>query len=141
MPPLSKVRVNRYAFRRMLRGPGGPAERIAMPVARRTERYAKLFAPRDTGKLSRNIRMWVHPRARRGYTVRIGNTKAVPYAHYQHEGTRAHGPVRAKAMRFKPKGSSRYVYATWVRGVRSDPYLVDALEAASPWPVRKLTAR
>lgn len=39
------------------------------------------------------------------------------YTMYQEMGTRAHGPVRAKALRFKPKGSSKVVFAQRVRGI------------------------
>lgn len=41
------------------------------------------------------------------------------YAKYLEHGTRGHGPVRAKVLRFKPKGSSTFVFAKWVRGVRA----------------------
>ena len=41
----------------------------------------------------------------------------VGYAKFQDLGTRAHGPKRRKFMRFQPKGSSKWVFAKWVRGV------------------------
>lgn len=51
-----------------------------------------------------------------------------PQATYQELGTRAHGPVRAKALRFKPKGSSVFVFAKWVRGVTPGNFMKTAIE-------------
>ncbi|MEU4675304.1 hypothetical protein AB0F91_47085 [Amycolatopsis sp. NPDC023774] len=62
------------------------------------------------------------------------------------------GPIRprnAKFLVFKPKNmgpvraggrGSRggYVFAKQVKGVPPSPYLLRALEANSPWPVRRL---
>jgi len=52
----------------------------------------------------------------------------VPYAIYQHEGVT--GPIvprRAKVLRFKPSGSSTYVFARSVSGFAGVPFLTDAL--------------
>lgn len=48
---------------------------------------------------------------------------------FQEAGTRAHGPVRAKAMRFKPKGSNVFVFAKWVRGVPARHFMRRAKDA------------
>lgn len=53
------------------------------------------------------------------------------YAIYQHEGTRDHGPVRARMLRFKPKGSGVFVFAKRVRGVRPSKFLARALARLS----------
>lgn len=55
-----------------------------------------------------------------------------PYTRYQEHGTQGHGPVRAKALRFRPKGSSTFVFAKWVRGVRPAHFMRDALAALRP---------
>lgn len=52
-----------------------------------------------------------------------------PYTSYQEFGTRAHGPVRAKYMRFKPKGSNTFVFAKWVRGVKPGNFFRDAMRS------------
>lgn len=56
----------------------------------------------------------------------------VSYAKYQEFGTRAHGPVRAKYLKFKPKGSSSFVFAKWVRGVRPARFAQNALDMMRP---------
>ena len=50
------------------------------------------------------------------------------YTKYQEFGTRAHGPVKAKALRFRPKGSGSFVYAKWVRGVTGAHFVQRALD-------------
>lgn len=72
----------------------------------------------DTGKLLNSIT--VQSTVERGTlrpAVIVGSDS--PYAHFLEHGTRGHGPVRAKFLRFKPKGSSNFVFARWVRGVRA----------------------
>lgn len=49
-------------------------------------------------------------------------------AWFQHEGTREHGPRRARILRFKPKGSSGFVFAHRVRGVTASKFLTRALQ-------------
>lgn len=53
------------------------------------------------------------------------------YVVFQEFGTRAHGPVRAKALRFRPKGSQTFVFAKWVRGVTPGNFMRDAARALS----------
>lgn len=68
-------------------------------------------------------------------TARIGSPlrKAV-WIHY---GTGIYGPrhtritpKRAQFLRFKPRGSRRYIYVRSVKGMRANPFLKDALSAA-----------
>jgi hypothetical protein len=47
-----------------------------------------------------------------------------------HQGHKAIYPVRAKALRFRPKGSRTWVFAKRTRAVKGVPYLRDALPAA-----------
>lgn len=65
-----------------------------------------------------------------GTLARYSVSSTAFYARFQEEGTRAHGPVRAKFLRFKPKGSSTYVFAKWVRGVKPGYFMRDAARAA-----------
>lgn len=70
-----------------------------------------------------------------GRTQKVGSHSGVTYevvfpgdvAWYQHEGTRDHGPVRARLLRFKPKGSGVFVFARRVRGVTPSKFLTKAL--------------
>lgn len=70
--------------------------------------------------------------------VRVGSRTVLTigtqakYAHYQEWGTRAHGPVRAKFLRFTPKGGSRVVFAKWVRGVTPARFAKNTLDAVRP---------
>lgn len=54
------------------------------------------------------------------------------YVKFPEFGTRAHGPVKAKALRFKPKGSKTFVFATWVRGVRPYGFMKQTLDEMRP---------
>lgn len=62
----------------------------------------------DTGKLLESIT--IQDRTRGQFAnYRVGPT--VDYAEYVEEGRGPVYPVKAKALRFKPKGSSKYVFA------------------------------
>lgn len=56
----------------------------------------------------------------------------VPYAKYQEYGTRAHGPVNAKVLRFRPKGAKGFVFAKWVRGVTPAKFAQKTLDEIRP---------
>lgn len=58
-------------------------------------------------------------------------SSGVPYMLYQERGTRAHGPRNAQFMVFTPKGSSRVVFAKWVRGVKAGHFVRDAYRRLS----------
>jgi len=60
--------------------------------------------------------------------VRIGST--VKYAYVHHQGHKPIVPVRAKALRFKPKGSRTFIFRMRVRAVKGNHYLKNALPAA-----------
>ena len=85
------------------------------------ERYVANLRSDDlvnSGKLVNSITTAPVPRGILSPAVAIGSP--LDYVKYPEFGTRAHGPRRAKALRFKPKGSSTFVFTKWVRGVR--PY-------------------
>lgn len=83
----------------------------------------------DTGRMRNSIVARRIRGRRRGVFYEIGSQ--VPYDIYQHEGTQAHGPRRARLMRFKPKGQSAYVFARWVKGVTPSKFLTKALAKLS----------
>ena len=60
----------------------------------------------------------------------IGSPKE--YVKFPEDGTRAHGPVTARALRFQPKGSARVIFAKWVRGVRAYGFMKRALDQLRP---------
>ena len=62
----------------------------------------------------------------------------VNYARFVHDGTGVYGPKhapirprRAKFLRFRPRGSKRWVYARQVKGMRPNRFLLNALPAAA----------
>lgn len=63
---------------------------------------------------------------------RVAVGSSAPHVKYPEFGTRAHGPVKASALRFKPKGSNVFVFAKWVRGVQPYRFMRRALDAMRP---------
>lgn len=135
-------RINQGRLGQILVSPTGPVARDMLRRGLLVEGRAKQLlaggsgrpARIDTGRLRASIttRMVVD----RGVPVaRIGT--GVRYALWVHEGTGIYGPRRtvirprrAKVLRFKPKGSTRFIYRPQVRGMKPNRFLVDALPAA-----------
>jgi hypothetical protein len=88
----------------------------------------------DTGHLRSSIRTQlrsVHPIT----VVRVGTN--VRYARWVHDGTGLYGPRRrlirprrGKVLVFTPRGSTQQVFTRYVRGMRRNEFLRDALSAA-----------
>lgn len=88
----------------------------------------------DTGRLRSSLTTVMVERDG-GLAVLIGTN--VWYARLVHDGTGIYGPrhqmirpKRAKRLRFRPSGQSRYVYARAVRGMEPNRFLSMALRAA-----------
>lgn len=80
----------------------------------------------DTGALVQSIETRRVGSA--GHTVTYEVGSRLDYAIYQHEGVR--GPVlprTAKVLRFKPSGSSKFVFARQTKGFRGIYFLTRAL--------------
>lgn len=113
------------AVGRVLRGPG--IQRDLYRRGKRVEAAAKRFVGVDTGRLRASISTDLV--TRNSYpAVRIGST--VNYAYVHHQGHKPIVPVRAKALRFRPKGSRVWVFAKRVRAVAGTHYLTRALPFA-----------
>lgn len=102
--------------------------RVGERITRGTANQARVNVPVKTGNLGRSIR------EDQGIFTGVlrwqgGVTAHAPYAVFVHQGTRAHGPVRAQALRFEIGG--RVIFAKRVRGVKARPFLRNALEAAA----------
>ncbi|AYR02666.1 hypothetical protein J1765_gp29 [Gordonia phage Gaea] len=108
-------------------------------VGRRVQNAARRRAPVDEGTLRNSIEYVVDVRGTRTH-VTIGSP--LPYARYIHEGTGIYGPkgtpivpVTRQALKFQVKGASgrrrggdaKWVFAKSVRGIKPNPFLVDAL--------------
>lgn len=79
----------------------------------------------NTGRMVSSVKATRDTRDRLNPAYIVG--PRVAYAKYQDLGTRGHGPVRAKFLRFKPKGSDKFVYAKWVRGVPAAHFMAKAV--------------
>ena len=79
----------------------------------------------DTGRMRSqiSIRPVSAPGTSQAYSV-AANTE---YATFQDQGTRAHGPSRARFLVFRPKGSRALVFAKKVRGVTAARFMSKAL--------------
>ncbi|TMZ65869.1 HK97 gp10 family phage protein [Klebsiella pneumoniae] len=108
-------------------------------TAARVQREIKRRTPVDTGTTRAGWRIR-YASARNTITATVYN--ASPVATYLHTGTGIFGPrgreivpVRADALRFKPKGSSRYIYRMSSKGYPSSSYIIRGLRAGTNWPV------
>lgn len=125
-----KVKLNRS----VARASALDAARKDLPRrAAKVQREARRLAPKRTGDLRRSIDVLLYETSA-GPVARIGSDSKV--ARWQHEGTGIYGPtgrpirpVRARVLRFKPKGARKFVYAAQVRGVKPTRFLVRALPA------------
>lgn len=100
------------------------AAQITRERARDNLRKAGRF---DTGELDRTIT--IKDATDNPTYPRFAVGSPVKQAVFNEFGTRAHGPVRAKVLRFKPKGSSAYVFAKWVRGISAVRFMRNALKS------------
>lgn len=102
--------------------------RAARRTAARANENVRKSGRVHTGKLSRSFKTRVarssNPLINK---VRIYSTR--PYARFQEKGTRAHGPVRAKFLRFQIRGKGPFIFTKWVRGVKPAHFLRNARKA------------
>ena len=88
----------------------------------------------DTGRLRASINTQLVTRDGQP-AVLVGTN--VRYARWVHDGTGIYGPrgrritpKSHKRLRFRPKGSRKFVYARSVAGMRPNPFMKNALHAA-----------
>lgn len=134
-----RTRLNFSAITAFLYSPAGPIVGRVRELGRQVENAAKRMAPVDRGALRASIGMQITVNGTR-IVARVGT--GLEYALYVHKGTGLYGPRhrlirprRAKALTFKPRSGPR-VFVKFSRGQKPNPFLVKALQAVSPWPVR-----
>jgi hypothetical protein len=136
---VANVRVDMHhgAIFRLLHSPAGPVHRKVSSVLRKAEAIAVATAPVDTGRLKNDRTADVRDEAVR---LRGRLEFQVNYAWYVVKGTGIYGPRRrpitpknAEVLVFRVGG--QVVFARQVKGQKPNPFLVNALKAASPWPV------
>ena len=110
---------------------------VAPIAAEAVERAANVMADRvrgniaqdnlvNSGRLLASIETADAPSAPLFPRKAIGSP--LDYVKYPEYGTRAHGPVKANALKFMPKGGKAFVFATWVRGVRPYGFMQRSLD-------------
>lgn len=141
-----EITIDDAAVDRLLRSPDGDVYRTVRGVVLATRSLAVSFAPVDNGPLRASLRtkMEVSTRTVKGWVY-----SDLEYSLYVHEGTGIYGPrgqpIRPKRgqylvfegrnARTTPRGRGNLVFARQVRGQRPQRFLLEALIAASPWPV------
>lgn len=128
------VRIDGAALERMLRAPEGLVARDLLRRANRVANTARLLCPVDTGRLRGSITAQLVETSV-GPAAVVGTN--VEYAQFVHDGTGMFGPhhtpivpVRAKFLRWQPKGQKEFVYRRSVQGMPGRPFLRDALASA-----------
>lgn len=86
----------------------------------------------NTGKLVNSIQHVAVPSGAGGMFPRYAVGSPLDYVKYPEYGTRAHGPVKAKALRFMPKGGQAFVFTTWVKGVKPYGFMKKTLDEIRP---------
>jgi hypothetical protein len=142
MRMMARHKINQGAINVMFRNPAGGLARDMARRGLKVETAAKRNLAGANGKprrinngILRNTTQ-ARPVTWRGLPAsRIGSP--VRYARLVHDGTGLFGPKKRKitpktkkALRFKPKGSARVIFARSVKGMEANPFLKDALSAA-----------
>jgi hypothetical protein len=140
-------KLNHVEIERILTSPSGPVAKALLVRGYRVQAQARknlgggASGPKriDTGKLRASISVQLKKKSSRTLTVRIGTN--VEYAIWVHDGTGLYGPLHhlitpktKRYLRFKPHNASQFVYAKSVKGMRPNPFLLNALHAAQIGP-------
>jgi hypothetical protein len=120
-------RFDQAAAQRLVRNPAGGVARDIRTRGGRVLAAQRRLVGRDTGQLARDLHVQpLRPPLFPG--VEVGSD--LPQATFHRKGHGVIRPVRAKALRFKPKGSQRFIFVKRVGPVPPNPYLERSLRAA-----------
>lgn len=129
------IQINHAAVRALFTDPHGAVADELLRRGNNVATLAKKYCPVNTGHLRASISAKLVQF--NGQVAVIVGTN-VNYGMYQHEGTGIFGPygtpivpVNASYLRFRPKGSTEFVYAKEVRGTPPTFFLKRALPAAA----------
>lgn len=100
------------------------AARIARARARAAARRKGRI---DTGEMIRSIGYQRRGEPSLQTTYEVGSP--LKYLDWQEDGTKPIVPVRAKVLRFKPKGSGVFIFAMRTRGVPAGHFMKEARNA------------
>jgi hypothetical protein len=128
---MTSVDYHSAAIHDLLHDPAGDVyQKTVGTTVRKTSAIAKATCPVDNGRLkSSHEEDIVDEGARLVGTV----SNPVEYALPVHQGHKEIVPTKAKALAFRVNGV--LVFAQKVKATKGQPWLVNALKTASPWPV------
>ena len=128
---MTSIRYFHGNINRLLHSPAeGVYRNTVGTVTRKTAAIAKVTVPVDTGRLKNGH---VETITDEGVRLRGRVSNPTEYAMSVHQGHKEIVPKQANVLVFRVNG--RLVYAKRVRATKGNPWLVNALKAASPWPV------
>jgi hypothetical protein len=129
MPVKTRVSINNAAVVRIV---APIAERAAYTGAQtlrsRVQSNISSLGRVNTGLMKNSIqvrRASTSAQMKKAYTV----ASKAPYVAYQENGTRAHGPRRARRLVFQIRGRGPVIYAKWVRGVTPGRFFYRAMKS------------
>lgn len=133
------IRLNEAAVRRVVGGAIEAAVQQAADItAARAKRNIQAAGRIDSSAMYREMTTERSSAKSKGDKVVYLVYTPVEYADYQEFGTGLYGPrgayiypTKAKALRFRPKGATAFVFAKRVRGVRPAHFMRDAAKALS----------
>jgi hypothetical protein len=115
------------AAQRLLTAHSGGVGRDMWARGRRVRNAQRRLVGRTSGDLARDLHVqWVPPPHKPG--VEVGSD--LPQAILHAKGHPEIRPVRAKALRFKPKGSKQFIFRMKAKEVPPNRYLQRSLRAA-----------
>jgi hypothetical protein len=120
-------RFDQAAASRLVRTRNGGVARDMRTRGQRVLAAQRRLVGRSSGDLARDLH--VQPLPPPLYPgVEIGSD--LPQATFHRKGHGVIRPVRAKALRFKPKGSQRFIFVKRVGPVKGNPFQERSLRAA-----------
>lgn len=122
------INLDRAKIKQMLHSTSNNAARRAAYATRdQAKRNLTTSGRIDTGRLRDSIR--ASRKRTRGTTVTWSVGTPLQYGLYQEKGIGPVTPVKAKALRFKPKGSNTFVFAQRTKGFSGAFYLKRAYQS------------
>lgn len=116
---------------RLLHSPAeGVYQNTVGTVVRKTSAIAQVTVPVDLGRLKNGHKERIEDEGSRLRGTVYNETE---YAMSVHQGHKEIVPVEANVLVFRVNG--QLVFAKKVKATKGNPWLVNALKAASPWPV------
>jgi hypothetical protein len=112
----------------VLRGPTGGVRRDLLARGHRVRTAAQRFVGVDTGRLRASLEVIEQTGPGGRPEVRVGS--GVAYAWVHHQGRGPVYPVRARALRFRPKGARGFIFRRSVGPAAGTFYLKRALPFA-----------